>query len=914
MLVPASLPVPGVVPDGIGEHTESLLFAIRINAAVNLLEEREYAGLQRAERTTKALEEQHAFLNSLLDPSLRCAFDLRVIAQPDAAVPIDVALVGRTWASSDASTEASRTEALVRQVHALLPRHVSGSIVDDRDEVLRLLWPFAADRTVETAAISKREILGHPTRPDAKVGYYFSVVPFNWATNDWTGLFGALAAARSPAMISVALLPIQLPRQFTQNLTDWATFFGRLAREDQRDQGLYFGQKKLPPDAFAVDAEKTYQDFARRYERRAFVLRIQMAAEDQLPPALLESFAATVSPTDQTEGKQLERQRAASAYEIRRPADQFESDFAQWNLKTIDFRLLPGRPEIWGRPDAPSSDMQLLSVLGDARDANCAFRFPIAVDGTVPGFRVRRGHFGHVEASETSQPSVTIGHVPETDQPITVAVRNLSKHVLVCGSTGSGKTTTVLELLRQLWVDHRVPFLVIEPVNSDADDYRRLLAEPGFEDVELITVGDESCRPLRFNPFEVPQNVMVAEHAANLLACFKAAFGLWEPLPSIYQDALNLTYLRGGVLASERATGEPRSWPTAVEFMRAMSEVTEDLGYAGEVRSNIEAASIRRAQQLATGVSASAFLTDQPNEIARLIDHPVILELKTLGSGDDQALMIALLLNAVTEHYQAVRGASSELTHVTVIEEAHRLLARPQGGKGDESAQAKEKAAEAFANTLAENRKYGEGMIIAEQIPTKLVEDAVKNTNVKLMHRLTSEDDRKYLGESMGFDESQRRFATRLTTGEALAYSDEFAEAMLVKVTPRGTALHLGLPTPSNAPPFRACDDCRAKCEYRGAALALVHDAAGVRDVADAVAALEDQDAPEDEIPVRWERLTGILRDRVSAFSALPSAEPALSDAAYCFFLHALGIRTMQFSPEWPVAVARHLRVDERVA
>ncbi len=49
--------------------------------------------------------------------------------------------------------------------------------------------------------------------------------------------------------------------------------------------------------------------------------------------------------------------------------------------------------------------------------------------------------------------------------------------------------------------------------------------------------------------------MLVGEHMANLLACFKAAFGLFEPLPSIYQDALNLTYLRAGFLSAERPTG-----------------------------------------------------------------------------------------------------------------------------------------------------------------------------------------------------------------------------------------------------------------------------------------------------------------------------------------------------------------------
>jgi len=43
---------------------------------------------------------------------------------------------------------------------------------------------------------------------------------------------------------------------------------------------------------------------------------------------------------------------------------------------------------------------------------------------------------------------------------------------------------------------------------------------------------------------------------------------------------------------------------------------------------------------------------------------------------------------------------------------------------------------------------------------------------------------RKELGETMGFDEPQKRFATRLVTGEALVYGDDFAEATLIHVRP----------------------------------------------------------------------------------------------------------------------------------
>ena len=448
-------------------------------------------------------------------------------------------------------------------------------------------------------------------------------------------------------------------------------------------------------------------------------------------------------------------------------------------------------------------------------------------------------------------------------------------------------------------------------MNSDADDYRKLADEPGFEALEVITVGDEGSAPLRFNPFEVPTGVLVGEHMTNLLACFKAAFGLFEPLPSIYQDALNLTYLRAGFLFAERPTEIKRTWPTVVEFLAAMGEVTRGIGYAGDVKANIDAASIRRAQQLVRGISGSAFMTDRPNDIARLLDHPVILELKALGTGDEQALMMALLLNAITEHNQSVRGASADLVHVTLVEEAHRLLARSEGGKSAEDAQAKEKAAEALANTLAENRKYGEGVIIAEQLPTKLVADAVKNTNLKIMHQLTAEDDRRYLGEIMGMDEAQRLFAARLQTGEALLYSDDLAEAAHVSIarTLRSAAPRPGAAEPAATPPFAACDRCRAQCAYRGAALSMVNDPGIVNGITDAAGALTRAGITPAEQRAGLAELRGRLYDTVGRFAALPAADPGRSDAAFCLFLHVYASSAMRARPASQAIAARFLEI-----
>ena len=893
---------------GGGRQLPTAYFAVSIDAAVNLREAREYQDLPPDQRLSRALEEQQGLLNQFSDPVLNVALDLRMIATPGAG--ISVAIVGRAW-GADLAEVTARAQRLASQLRASLPPHVRGTVVPDEAAIRALLQPFGSG--LDSALITRRELIGAPARPDAHSDYYFSVVPFTWVASDWGNVYAALKACPDPVVVSVAVLPMAVPPDFGQELRDRTSYYGRLAREDQLPGGLSYGPRKLAPDAFAVDAEQAFGDFARRLEQRAFALRIQVSAPGRLPPGIVEMVAAAISPGDRAGGSYLDRDRAGSAYDVRRPATEAERQIAEWNLHAIDIAMLPGRPEIWRRPNPPVPAMQMLSVIGDARDASCAFRLPVAVEGVVPGFKVRGGRFAQEEAIRQAGPAIRIGTSAGAGSPVELSVRSLTKHALVVGSTGSGKTTTVLEILRQLWTAHRVPFLVIEPVNSDADDYRKLALEPGFEALEVITVGDEGGHPLRFNPFEVPRGVLVGEHMANLLACFKAAFGLWEPLPSIYSEALSLTYLRAGFLSSERSgSSTPRRWPTAVEFMRAMREVTKDLGYAGEVKANIEAASIRRAQQLVNGVTASAFLTTSPNDLASLLDHPVILELKALGSGDEQALMMALLLNAITEHYQATRGASAELVHVTVVEEAHRLLARQQGGKAAEEAQAKEKAAEAFANTLAENRKYGEGVIIAEQLPTKLVPDAVKNTNLKILHRLTAEDDRKYVGETMGFDESQLKFATRLQVGEALTYSDEFPEAQHIAISPtlrQAAGAPLPPVRPSAAPPFTACALCRVPCHYRGAGLAMVGDPVIVGKVRNWVAALEVRGLPAPELAARWQTLLAGLKAHVATFPALPSDGPGQDDVAFCLFLHAMAVRTTRSPDSWPRAVAQRLGI-----
>ncbi|MFC7590333.1 hypothetical protein ACFQYP_46535 [Nonomuraea antimicrobica] len=107
---------------------------------------------------------------------------------------------------------------------------------------------------------------------------------------------------------------------------------------------------------------------------------------------------------------------------------------------------------------------------------------------------------------------------------------------------------------------------------------------------------------------------------------------------------------------------------------------------------------------------------------------------------------------------------------------------------------------ELLAGLLAEIRAYGEGIVVAEQIPTKLVSDVVKNTALKVVHRLPAEDDRKLVGAAMNLSDEQSRHVVSLEPGSAAVFADGMDRPLRVRV-PLGESREKVLPGPP--PPIR---------------------------------------------------------------------------------------------------------------
>jgi len=414
----------------------------------------------------------------------------------------------------------------------------------------------------------------------------------------------------------------------------------------------------------------------------------------------------------------------------------------------------------------------------------------------------------------------------------TLPVADLCKHALIVGTTGSGKTVLTTFLLREL-ARLEVPFLVVEPVKTEY--YDRLRHDiPGLRRRRLE--GTASGRPekdfLLFDPLRLQGGVSVARHVSYLKSCFQAAFPLQDVQALFLENGLRAYYTRpvaeggcglallrhGGPNAHvfDEATG--RVAPSFDDFCRFFLDrfLREELmpdpasGVVGQHVSTLvfewRQMFERRLRNLAEGPLGQSFrLADNVvrtqrdvryfNPFFDLIQGPTILELDAIPDNEEKALVLSFLLAFLYERRQAedlARRSAGEdrrtkpIEHVLVVEEAHRLLSREAaagGYRGESVGQSpRGKAVSMFADMVAEIRAFGQGLVAVEQLPTRLVPELVKIANLKMMLRLTAEDDREFLGANMRFTEAQKRFVTALRPGEIVAFEENLDEPLLLEL------------------------------------------------------------------------------------------------------------------------------------
>lgn len=368
---------------------------------------------------------------------------------------------------------------------------------------------------------------------------------------------------------------------------------------------------------------------------------------------------------------------------------------------------------------------------------------------------------------------------------------DFARHGLVCGTPGSGKTRTAQFLLRQLWEEHRVPFLVLDPAKSD---YEQLLASPLGGDLRVFTPGLPGGADFVFNPLAVPAGVPVQLHADGVKALLLASFGWVAPMPEVLILAVHEVYEQKGwdfITGSHPAGHTHGTQPTISDLIAIIPSVVLECGYDPEVSANIEAGLSTRLRSLIRGGRGAVLDASSSVPLAWLLEKPALIELGWFGNNEERAFLMGALVLALGNH-RRMQGTSARLRHVLCVEEAHRLLSAPPASSGGESGTPRQKAVEEFCQLLAEIRAYGQGLLVVEQMPTALPAALLANTALKLCHHLVHEADRRAVGGTMNLRDDQRHFLAGLSPGEALAVRAGCAEAFHLAVPDHAGRLGFG--------------------------------------------------------------------------------------------------------------------------
>jgi len=378
---------------------------------------------------------------------------------------------------------------------------------------------------------------------------------------------------------------------------------------------------------------------------------------------------------------------------------------------------------------------------------------------------------------------------------VTLTSAELNRHCFVTGITGYGKTNTCMQILLEAYDKLNVPFLVIEPAKTE---YRRLAQHPQLKGrLRVYSLGGESPLPFRLNPLSPVPEIPLGRHIDLLKAVFNASFPMFAGMPYVLEEAILDVYTERGwsLYTSQNPFLGPRAGlsersaltPCLQELHDQIEVVMERKKYALEVRQNMGAALRARLQSLMKGNKGLALNTHRSVGFEDLFASPTVIELQNLGDDEEKAFVMALLFTLLYEYAEVGMNTFTardrqKLHHLTLIEEAHRLLQATRGPASPEIGDPRAKAVSMFTDMLAEMRAYGEGFIIADQIPTKLAPETLKNSNLKIVHRLVAPDDRQIAGNCINLNDQQMRHLNNLAPGYAIVHNERIGEAVLTKI------------------------------------------------------------------------------------------------------------------------------------
>jgi hypothetical protein len=293
-------------------------------------------------------------------------------------------------------------------------------------------------------------------------------------------------------------------------------------------------------------------------------------------------------------------------------------------------------------------------------------------EAELPGLRLRRNVFlgRNVDTNGGGSGAVVLGPdafsaigAEQAPADIRIPGGDLFKHILVAGTTGSGKTTRVVEVLNRL--DR--PQLSVVVFETAKRTYRTRLQRRGrpgplvYSLGSSVTFGASSrFRPLRVNPFYFELGTSLKRHIAVLSDALAELMPTEAMIGPLMRRAVEACYDERGwdIEAGQPRKGGTPFWPTVADFVVQVRAL--HLAYGQEVNANYRGALDSRAGLFLDATFQDIFGYGGNTPIDALFPpgRDAIIEVEDLPPSDVDVRSFVMTL--ILSRLRAVQGARRE--------------------------------------------------------------------------------------------------------------------------------------------------------------------------------------------------------------------------------------------------------------
>ncbi len=306
-----------------------------------------------------------------------------------------------------------------------------------------------------------------------------------------------------------------------------------------------------------------------------------------------------------------------------------------------------------------------------------------------------------------------------------IKIKDLTRHIAIFGTTGSGKSTTAILLAKKL-INKGISVTILDWHGEHVGK---------IPDLRVANVDN----PIRINPLKL---------------------GDIEEVVEILGDVLRLTdpqrFLLYSVLLKMRRANK-FDMKMLISILR---NIEESSNWMREVKYGL----LRKIYLLFTKEAKLIF--DDKIDNARVEEtlFNSIVDLSFIRNIRLRRIYGLMIIKLMSDYFMKNKPMATSLL---MIEEAHNFFAHDN---------------DFLEKLISEVRKYGLGLCVISQSPSSISPEVLKNTNIKIIHSIKSDTDKRILAEALSLTPSLYDSLDKLDVGEALLSSPNIKIPVVLKI------------------------------------------------------------------------------------------------------------------------------------